>query len=206
MSAHLQPQPSEIVQCFRFHTRVQQPHETIAMYVTQLKRLAEHCNFGNAERLDKMIRDRLVCRIANEKWQQRQLTEDKFTYDKAFKLLLSLEASKKEAKDLTHSDTMSIHQVHRSRTSPTQHSGKLPKTTGKEKYYKKCHRCGGEHNSSKCRFKDATCRFCHKKGHIASVCRQRLRTSCVKSTNTVTEHTDDTPDEYSLPIDCHNSS
>lgn len=134
MSAHLQPQPSEIVQHFWFHTR---PHETIATYVTQLKRLAEHCNFGNAERLDKMIGDRLVCRIANEKWQQRLLTEDKLTYDKAFTLLLSLEASEKEAKDLTHSDTMSIHQVHHSRMSPVQHFGKLPKTTGKDKYHKK---------------------------------------------------------------------
>ena len=46
MTAHLQPKPSEIVKLFRFNTRVCQPHETVATYVTQLKRLAEHCNFG----------------------------------------------------------------------------------------------------------------------------------------------------------------
>ena len=50
MSTHLQPQPSEIVQRFRFNTRVRQPQETIATYVTQLKRLAESCNFGDAQR------------------------------------------------------------------------------------------------------------------------------------------------------------
>jgi len=71
MAAHLQPEPSEIVQRFRFNTRVRQPHEPISTYVTQLKRLAEHCNFGNTDRLNEMIQDRLVCGIANEKWQQR---------------------------------------------------------------------------------------------------------------------------------------
>ena len=104
MSTHLQPEPSEIVQRFRFNTRVRQPHESISTYVTQLKRLAEHCNFGDTDRLNEMMRDRLVCGIANEKWQQRLLAEDGLTYAKAYKLLLSLEASEKEVKDLNTPD------------------------------------------------------------------------------------------------------
>ena len=78
MTTHLQPQPSEIVQHFRFNTRSKQPQESIATYVTQLKRLAETCNFGDAARLNEMMRDRLVCGVANEKWQQRLLAESKF--------------------------------------------------------------------------------------------------------------------------------
>jgi len=54
-------------------------------------------------RLNEMIRDRLVCGISNERWQQKLLAEKNLTYDKAYKLLLSLEASEKEVKDITSS-------------------------------------------------------------------------------------------------------
>ena len=49
MTKHYQPAPSEIVQRFRFNTRLRRPHETVATYITQLKQLAEHCNFGDGD-------------------------------------------------------------------------------------------------------------------------------------------------------------
>ncbi len=73
MAAHLKPQPSEIVQRFRFNTRTRQGHETVANYVALLKQIMETSNFGDATNLNEMIRDRFVCGIANEKWQQRLL-------------------------------------------------------------------------------------------------------------------------------------
>ena len=69
----------------------------MAAYISQLKQLAEHCNFGSEARLNEMIRDRLVCGIANIKWQQRLFAEDDLSYDKATKLL-SFEAAE-EMKD-----------------------------------------------------------------------------------------------------------
>ncbi len=116
MTAHLQPQPSEIVQRFRFNTRSRQTHETVATYVTQLKRLAKTCKFGDTARLHEMMRDRFVCGIAKEKWQQKLLAEENLTYDKAYKLLLSLEASEKELKDISSSgsnNATQVHQLHR---------------------------------------------------------------------------------------------
>lgn len=38
-----------------------------------------------------------------------------------------------------------------------------------------CYRCGGAHALSECRFKQVECHFCHKQGHIASVCRQKAK-------------------------------
>jgi hypothetical protein len=119
VSTHLQPELSEIVQRFRFNTRVRQPHKTISI-VTQLKHLAQHCNFGDKDRLKEMIRDRLVCGIANEKWQQRLLAEDNLTYDKAYKLLLSLE-------DLNNPETTDVCKIRPQRASPTHRpEGKKP--------------------------------------------------------------------------------
>ena len=71
MTEHFQPAPSEIVTRFRFHTRVRQPQESVAVYIAQLKQIAAHCNFGNTDTMKEMVRDRLVCGIANDKWQQR---------------------------------------------------------------------------------------------------------------------------------------
>ena len=93
MTKCFQPAPSEIVQRIQFNTRVRQPHESVATYIAQLKQIAEHCNYRDAARINEMVRDRLVCRITNEKWQQRLLAEDPMTYEKAHKLLLSLEAA-----------------------------------------------------------------------------------------------------------------
>ncbi len=75
MAAHLQSKLSEIVERFRFNTRVRHSHESIAMYIAQLKRIAENCNFGDTARLNEIFRDRLVCGIASDKWQQRLLAE-----------------------------------------------------------------------------------------------------------------------------------
>ena len=34
-----------------------------------------------------------------------------------------------------------------------------------------CKHCGkSNHHSSKCRFKEAVCNTCHKKGHLAKIC------------------------------------
>ena len=39
---HFMPKPSAIVQQFKFNTRTQQPVETVAMFLAELKHLTEH--------------------------------------------------------------------------------------------------------------------------------------------------------------------
>ena len=39
---------------------------------------------------------------------------------------------------------------------------------------RKCHRCHGPHLAAQCRFKNATCHKCNKKGHIAKACMSRM--------------------------------
>ena len=38
-----------------------------------------------------------------------------------------------------------------------------------------CYRCGGSHPQNQCRFREAECHFCHKKGHISKVCNSKKR-------------------------------
>ena len=56
MTNHAIPKPSVMVERFRFHSRVQQPGETVAKFVAELRRLSEHCAFGTTR--NEMLRDR----------------------------------------------------------------------------------------------------------------------------------------------------
>ena len=57
----------------------------MAAYVAELRRLAEHCNFGNT--LEKMIRDRFVSEINDER---KLLAEQELTYAAALRIAKGL--------------------------------------------------------------------------------------------------------------------
>lgn len=94
LSAHFDPKLSEIVRRFMFHKREQKQKESIATYVSELKKIAEHCNFGNS--LETMLRDRLVCGIHDERVQRRLLAESELTFKSAFDLILAAETTKSQ--------------------------------------------------------------------------------------------------------------
>ena len=53
MRGHLCPPPSEIVQHRKFNSRIRQDGESVAVYMSVLKALAQYCNFG--ETLEVML-------------------------------------------------------------------------------------------------------------------------------------------------------
>ena len=48
LTKHYSPPPSEVVQSYRFFSRVRQPGESVSAFVAALRRLANDCNFGDA--------------------------------------------------------------------------------------------------------------------------------------------------------------
>ena len=64
MRGHFCPPPSEIVQRYKFNSRAQKDGEPIAVYVSELRALAQYCNFG--EKLEVMLRDRIVGSINDQ--------------------------------------------------------------------------------------------------------------------------------------------
>ena len=79
LKKHYDPQPSEIMQRFRFHTRIRKTEESIGTYLAELKALAQKCNF-KSDTLNEMLRDRLVCGINEDSihlypsWRGTQFT------------------------------------------------------------------------------------------------------------------------------------
>ena len=98
LETHFKPAPSEIVERCKFHTRYCRPGESIATFVTELRRLSEFCNFGDT--LEAMIRDCIVCGINDDAMQKRLLAEPTLTYSRAVELAQSLERANKNVKEL----------------------------------------------------------------------------------------------------------
>ena len=110
---HYDPNPSPIVQRFKFNSRVPGPDETVAKYVAALRALAEHCFYGDV--LDDMLRDRLVCGVQQDSIQQRLLAEKDLTYQKALELATAMEAAAQGSQDMkrasgfSHATNQGIH-------------------------------------------------------------------------------------------------
>jgi hypothetical protein len=149
---------------------VRDPEESVVAYVACLKSLAEYCEFGTT--LEAMIRDRIVCGINDSRIQSRLLQEKALTYQMAFDTAQAMESASKDISDL------------QKKVAPTQAIQLLPGRHGKHAgipthtsppFRVFCYRCGGAHYATKCKFIDAECRACHKRGHIAIVCKSKTK-------------------------------
>ena len=159
VSEHHTPPPSATMQRFKFNSRSQKDGESVAEFIAELRRLSEHCEFG--DNLDDMLRDRLVCGTKDVRVRRRLLAEEDLKFKKAFEIAQAAEAADSNAKYLQKPSASTVHAVQR---QPT----KL-RPVGADN----CYRCGGKHAASDCRFREAECHHCHKKGHIARACRSK---------------------------------
>uniref|UniRef100_UPI00358E36FF uncharacterized protein n=2 Tax=Myxine glutinosa TaxID=7769 RepID=UPI00358E36FF len=96
MKNHLNPEHSEIIQRYKFNSRVRQPHESVAIFNAQMCKLAEHCNFGPI--LKDVLRDRLLSGINDEYIQRRLLLERGLTYTRALEIALEVESVTRDSR------------------------------------------------------------------------------------------------------------
>jgi len=176
---HHEPKLSEIVQRCKFNSMVRQPGESVSTFVSQLRSLAEHCNFGTAAVLQDMLRDRLVCGINSPQMQQQLLAKKDLTFESALSLVLSLGAAVRNVQTLqgavaattaTSTSESTLHKVDSKVRNSQRGTSRRPPGCNSP-----CFRCGKSgHGASKCRFKSATCHKCGKTGHIKAVCRSSV--------------------------------
>ncbi|KAL3188913.1 hypothetical protein MRX96_003065 [Rhipicephalus microplus] len=86
--------PSELV--YVFSKRDQHDGETVADYVTALRKLAENCGFNDKQHpLAIMLRNRLVFGISDSIVQQRLLADKNLTFATAYDLAITSESAAK---------------------------------------------------------------------------------------------------------------
>lgn len=163
LETHFKPKPSVIVSRFKFNTRVQKQGESIATFLAELRNLSEHCEFG--ESLDEMLRDRLVCGVADNRIQRRLLAEPKLTLKRANEVALALETAEKDMRNFQNPSNSQEAGVNKLIQKTPNH--REPKASPE----KLCYRCKGKHNPKECKFIKAKCHSCGKIGHISRACR-----------------------------------
>ena len=163
MKSHKDPKPSKILSRFRFSKCHRGPSQTVADFIAELRRAAEHCEFGTT--LEDRLMEQLVCGIADERIQRHLLAEPQLDFAKAQQVSMSLEMSTRDAHVIAGQSGTSDHAaVHAAAAAaaPVQRE--------------RCWRCDRpNHSPDVCRFRNLKCRNCGQFGHIQRACTRRQR-------------------------------
>ena len=136
-----------------FQFEAQEPGESISTYLAELRALAQYCNYEAL--LKDMLRDRLVVGINDSALQKKLLAEPLLSLKKATEIALAHETAAKDSKAIqgTSGELQTVN--HMVDMKPHLVSSTKP-----------CY-C---HKAMECHYKETTCSYCKKKGHLAKVC------------------------------------
>ena len=159
-------------------------HESIDVYAAALWALAATCEFGELK--DEMIRERLVCGIADNSVRRKLLQEPKLSLEKCLDICRSAEATSAHLKTIsgqssstaTPADNVNaVDKWRKSKAPPKRRSNgqmqKQPLPETKEDLLKRCKDCGRSHvkQRTKCPAFGKLCSACNKPNHFAEMCR-----------------------------------
>ena len=169
LTGHFEPKPLVIAQRYYFYQRSQKANESIQEYLAELRKLAQHCAFG--EFLNDALRDRFVCGLRSQAALKRLLAEPELKLEKAVQIAQSLEAADLNSKKLQGAEADAV--TGAGSVNRTGYTKSVKSDRGQSRQQGKvCYRCGNrDHLASLCPFLEEVCNKCHKKGHIARACR-----------------------------------
>lgn len=152
LDQHFVPKRTLWAARFEFHKRTQHPDEEAAPFMAELQRLANDCKFKDL--LDSMLITQFICGLRNEQVQRRLLQEkeEKLTKATALEMAAAAECAVKQQVAI--------------REEPVKWVNKSPHRPNEQD---KCNRCGARHGGV-CKYVNAVCYRCNKKGHLESVC------------------------------------
>ena len=187
---------NEIYESYVFFTRQQDEGEPVTTYITELRRLASTCNFGNLT--ERLIRDRIVCGIADKSLRKNLLSQPNLDLAKCIQLCKSSHTSRNRAEEITSgrvpipikTEGADLHAVSttRSRRGPpstgTQQASRFtfsrngPRMSlARRSVPEQCQHCGYAQHSQRqeCPALGKSCLNCGGKNHFSKVCRQARR-------------------------------
>ncbi len=173
-----------------FHETEQEIGETIDSYVTRLKKLTIHCEYGEATQDE--IRDQVIAKCKSSKLRKRLLQEPDLTLNKVITIGKLMEQSDHQAKKIEQqncagsSDAMkeSFSDLNKMKSRNFQHKGRQtgPKAQNYTPRKQQCGRCGSKnHQSRECKVtKGKKCMKCGILGHFAKYCKTKTVTKSEK--------------------------
>ncbi|KAG8140267.1 hypothetical protein E2320_002962 [Naja naja] len=183
---HCSPKPSLITRHHAFRGWTQAEGETISGYKAALRTAALHCGFRDY--LEDMLLDQLVCGVRDLRLQRHLLAKRDLTLKIAIEESQAAELSELSAAEIqgnpviqnssaVHYDEASVEEgsdktsdVNRLRQPKTIQRGNRFVPNQPPQSQPICLRCGGNHLRASCKFRNAICLKCQRKGHLARIC------------------------------------
>lgn len=161
LSDYYDPKRHEIAESYKFFTRCQQEGESVHAFLVEIRRIADNCNFGSA--LNRMLRDRIVCGVRSTNLRKQLLARKDLTLEEAETMAIAAEATESDAKDMS-AEPPTVLKMQAHHRSPSQGN----RTRGASH---DCGRCGStKHDDNACRWVNARCYHCGRRGHLAKKC------------------------------------
>ena len=163
----------------------QDKDELIDEYMTKGMLQAKKCKFRNEIEINTRLIEQIIRGGAHDKVREDLLCkDDTLTLDKAMQIARTgNEALQQELKEFkagsnTHIDHVSnILSDNKPKTAYRKTNNLLDKSHNDKitNYYVTCKYCSLKHTGTQCPAAQSECRFCHKIGHWAAVCRQKSK-------------------------------
>lgn len=158
-----------------FRQEKQKDGETVAQFVTRLRRLATLCDFP-AESTDSFIRDQVIDNCLSMKLRTKLLAERDLSLARTLDIAQAIEASQSQSRQIAEDNQSTKvytvgRQPRRGKRNQVAGSSQLKSTE------KQCSRCGIKgHSSDNCRCsRTVTCYNCGVTGHFALMCRSKTQ-------------------------------
>ena len=150
---------------YKFNNRLQENGESVDTFASFVRALADTCEFGNLK--EDLIRDCLVCGIADNSVRKKLLQEPHLTLSKCIDICRAAETTKEQLKAISNQSSLpqgsgEVNQVRRGKSQPKISEGMITN----------CKFCGHSHErkKEKCPAYGKTCTNCGKKNHFNSKC------------------------------------
>ncbi|XP_063387033.1 uncharacterized protein LOC134673008 [Cydia fagiglandana] len=177
---YFKPKQNEIINRFNLNKRNQEEGETFDAFYTAIRKVAENCNYGDQK--EKMLRDKIVIGVREQRIQQKLLEIKDLTLEKAIDICRSAELSREFVKTLNNPE---VHAVQTGRAAQQQqqpnkakyfsnHKKTMSRNINMEGRYNKwfynCRKCNTEHGPKQCPAYGKTCSKCNKPNHFSVGC------------------------------------
>ena len=176
---------------FKFWSDMQRkPGEMIQELAARIRQDAARCDFtAITDPQDEAMCTRFICSVGNEAVLKAifKISDDELTFSKAIQIAQETEDAAKVAKETVYGPAKEpVLKVKENQNSKKHAKPRQYNKARKDSKEMSCYRCNnGNHKPDECRFKDAECNFCHKKGHIEPACiLKKKKKSSVGNINT----------------------
>lgn len=168
---YFEPKQNELISTYSFHKRNQEEGESFDLFYTEIRKLVKNCNFKEQE--ERMLRDRIVLGVQDQKLQRKFLETSKLTLQTAVDMCRASELSNNHSK-MMHQQTKMVDIVRSTAATDVQQSAgtKVKYASNKDsKDFYNCKKCGTRHGPRNCPAFGKICLNCKKPNHFKKGCK-----------------------------------